>query len=134
MGTIRNGKNYSVSKQTGTIPNMSDAMYDWFQYLTFEQVVKTVTAFQVIETTTPISFWGILQPLTGRDLIMKPEGQRKWNWIMVHSQTQLPLGPDDVIIFSSTQYRVMTSKNHSLYSYFYYELIEDYEGSGPATS
>ncbi len=131
MATIRNGSDYPITDQMGTVPNMMGSMDDWMQNLIFEQIVKTVIAGQVVETTTPINFWGVLQPLNGRELLLKPEGQRAWNWITVHTQIVLPLRPDDVIIFQSKQYRVMASKNYSIYSVYYYELGGDWTGSGP---
>lgn len=133
MGTIANAADVPLNVRTGTIPNMGTVLLDWFQNLTYEPVVKTVTAFQVVETATPISFWGIVQPLSGRQIALKPEGQRTWNWIAIYAQQQLSLTTDDVIIFLGKQYRVMSQKSFELYSYFYYELVEDWTGSGPST-
>lgn len=130
--TIQNGSNIPLNVQTGTIPNLGGALLDWFQYLTFTPVVKTVVAFQALETGTPVSFWGIVMPMTGRQLAMKPEGERSWNWITIYAQSVLPLKPDDVIIFLNIQYRVMGSKSFQLYSYVTYDLVEDYTGSGPS--
>lgn len=134
--TIANGVNIPLNVQTGTIPNMGTALLDWFQLLTFGIITKTVVAFQVDETVTDISFWGLVQPLTGRQLSMKSEGQRKWNWISVYAQAApsgalLSLLPDDLIIFQGTQYRVAVRKDYALYSYTYYELVQDYTGGVP---
>lgn len=136
--TLGNACNIPLNRQAGTIPNMGDALLDWLQYLTFGQVTKTVTGFQVNETVTDINFWGVIQPLTGRQIDLKPEGQRQWNWLSVHAQISpngavLSLKIDDVILFNTKQYRVMTKRDYTLYSYVYYELAEDYTQSGPPT-
>ena len=62
---------------------------------------------------------------------MKPEGQRAWKWFSVHADPSLSLTPDEVITYQSTQYRVKGKTDYTGYGYIYYELIEDYTGSGP---
>lgn len=131
MALIQNGSNVPLNAQQGTVPNVSGAMFDWFQQCTFVVVSKSVSAFQVVEVGESVEFWGVVQPLTGRKLEIKPEGQRNWNWIWIHSQVQLPLTTDDVIQYLGIQYRVMSQKNFSIYGYYEYELVEDYTGAGP---
>lgn len=132
--TIQNGRDVALNVQTGTIPNMSGAMLDWFQPMIFELVTKSVTAFQALEVGEEISFMGVWQPLSGRRLEIKPEGERKWSWYLVHSQICLPLNVDEVIKYRGTQYRIMSQKNYDIYGYYEYELVEDYTGSGPEVS
>lgn len=130
-GTIANGSNVPLNVKTGTTPDVSGALKDTFQLMTFEPVAKEVDGFQVLEIGEPVSFWGNVQPLTGRQLQMKPEGERKWNWIQVFAEPSINLSPDDVIIFLGIQYRVMSKKNFKLYGYVAFELVEDYTGAGP---
>lgn len=134
--TIINGANIPLNTQQGSVPNMGDALLDWFQKQTFGLITKTTTGFQVYEDGSDINFWGLIQPLSGRQLMMVPEGQRNWNWIAVYAQAApegavLKLKVDDLIVYLGTQYRVMAEKNYSIYSYVYYELVEDYTGSVP---
>lgn len=131
MGIIANGKNTPINVKTGTVPDVSGAMRNWYQPLTFSRVVKTISDFQVIETMTQVAFRGVVMPLDGRQLMLKPEGQRVWNWINVFSDIALGLSPDDVINFLGKQYRVMSQKNYALYGYLQYELVSDWTGSGP---
>lgn len=133
MSPIKLGANTPLNANSGTLPDMTSALLNWFQPMTFGIVTKTVEAFQVNETVTDISFMGIWQPLSGRQLLLKPQGQRKWNWTMLHSDTTLDLNPDDVILFLNIQYRVMVKKNYTLYQYNYFELVSDWTGSGPPT-
>lgn len=115
----------------GTVPDVSGAMQDYFQPMTFETVGKVVNGFQVIETGTSISFQGIIQPFSPRQLLLKPEGQRAWSWYFVHALTGLDLSVDDVMLFHSKQYRVMAKKDETLYGYLEYHLVTDYTGAGP---
>ena len=128
--TIQNGKNTPLNVKTGTVPDVGGALLDWFQPMTFGIVTK-IEGIQVQETVEEIAFRGVIQPMDGRTLMQKPEGERKWNWFQVHAEPQLSLNIDDTIVYLGTQYRVMKYKDFSLYGYAYFEIVEDYTGSGP---
>lgn len=128
---IGNGKDTPLNALAGTVPQVGDAMLDWFQPMMFEPVEKTVSGYQVVETMTPIQFMGVWQPLTERQLMLKPEGQRAWSWFWVHADPSLTLEVDSVITYLGVQYRVMTHKDYRLYGYVEYHLIQDWEGAGP---
>lgn len=131
MGTIQNGKNTPLNTNSGTVPNVNGAMLQWFQPMIFTAVTKIVVGGEVIETGTPINFRGVIQPLSNRDLLIKPEGERAWTWYMLHADPSLSLNVDDVVNYLGQQTRVMARKDYRLYGYIYYELIQDYTGSGP---
>lgn len=128
--TIVNGSNIPLYNQDTSVPDCTGALQNYYQQLIYTTLIKTVVNFQLVETPTTVHFWGVVMPLSGRDLMIKPEGQRQWNWITIYSQTPINLKPDDVITFQSVQYRVMARKTFQLYSYLYFELVEDYTGSG----
>lgn len=134
--TITNGCNIPLNVQTGTIPSIGVALLDWFQPMVFTRIVKTILDFQLVETPTNINFWGIIQPQSGRQLNMMPEGQRSWNNVSVIAQDApdgalLSLIPDEVITYLDVQYRVMGTKNYSIYGFVEIVLSRDYTGSGP---
>lgn len=134
MGIIQNGKNIPLNYKQGTVPNMGEAITDWFQNLSFVQVVKTVVGFEVVETPTTTNFFGVFMPATPRELKMIPEGQRAWTLIRLFAQPVLTLQVDDVVIFpqlNNKQTRVMTREDYGLYSYVTYILCQDWVGSGP---
>lgn len=132
MGTLANGKNTPLNEQAGTVPDVSGAMRDYFQPMVFTPVTKQTEAFQAVETPGPIDFRGVIQPLSARALALKPEGQRSWTWLMLHSDPSLKLDTDDVVVYLGVQTRVMGRKDYSLYGYMYYELVQDWEGAGPS--
>lgn len=134
MIPIKNAKDTPLAANTGTVPDVSGAMLNWFQPMTFGLVTKTVEGFQVVEVEDAISFQGVWQALTERQLMLKPEGQRAWSWYWLHAQPTLDLKTDDVIQYLGVQYRVMTKKNYKLYGYIEYHLVQDWTGSGPVVS
>jgi hypothetical protein len=131
MGTIANGKNTPINVGTGTIPNVNAAMTNWFQPMVFMRVVKTTEAFQAVETGETINFQGVIQPLDGRRLALKPEGQRAWTWLWLHADPSLKLDVDEVVIYLGVQTRIMALKDYSIYGYVSYELVQDWTGAGP---
>lgn len=130
-GTINNAANQLLFAKAGTTPDVSGALQDYYQAMVFEPLVKTVVGFQALEVPNPINFRGVIQPFTGRQLMLKPEGQRAWTWFLLHSDPVLTLQVDDVVLWNGKQTRVMARKDYGLYGYVVYELCQDWTGSGP---
>lgn len=131
MSPIQNGKDTPLNFKTGTVPDVSGGMTDWFQPMTFTQVAKSVVGFEAVETPTTINCLGVIQPLSGRRLELKPEGQRAWTWLLLHADPSLVLGVDEVVTYNGVQTRVMSQKDYRLYGYVEYELVQDWTGAGP---
>lgn len=128
---ITNAKDRTLAQSTGTLPDVSGALLDWFQPMTLIRIVKTVVNFQVVETPTSADGRGVIQPFSARMLSMKPEGQRAWKWWMLHCLPGLVLEPDEVFTYLGQNYRVKGQNDFAIYGYVQYEVIEDYTGSGP---
>lgn len=132
--TIQNGCNVSLIFQQGTIPNMTEALTDYMQNLSFSQITKTVVGFEVLETPVVTSFFGLFMPFTPRELAILPEGERAWSYYHLYTLLPLTLQVDDVVVFpqlNSKQTRVMNRSDFGLYSYLDYKLVQDWGGSGP---
>lgn len=134
--TIINASNIPLNTISGSIPQMGVTLADWFQNVTFGQVTKTTIGYQVQETLIEIHFWGLVMSDTGRDLDIRPSGERQWNNIIVYAQSApagaiMGLIPDDVIDFEGTRYRVMKKQNFALYGYVRFEMTENYIGDLP---
>lgn len=123
---ISNASDRSLSSNPGTLPNVSEALFSYFQRLTFTAIVKTIVNFQVLETKIGTSFMGVRQPFTPQQLSLKPEGQRAWKWETIHATPELILSPDDVISFDGNPYRVMRKSDFKEYGYVLYEICQDY--------
>jgi hypothetical protein len=129
-----NGKDIPLNANSGTLPDVSGAMLDYFQAMAFGVVNTTVENFQAVQVKTTVNFQGVWQPLNERQLMLKPEGQRAWSWFWLHAEPSLILQVDSVITYLGVQYRVMTHKNYQLYGYVEYHLVQDYTGAGPEAS
>jgi hypothetical protein len=125
---IANGKDRKLTENTGTPPDVSGAMQNWFQPITFSRITKTTQNYIVIETKEDVSFQGVWQPFSPKQLTIKPEGQRSWSWFTCHAEPGLVLLPDEIISYLGVQYRVMAQNDYRLYGYVEYHLIQDYTG------
>jgi hypothetical protein len=131
MTLIANAANRPLFDKAGSVPDVSGAMQDYYQPMVFTPVAKIVQGFQVVETGNPINFQGIMQPFSGRQLLLRPEGERAWTWFTLHADPVLTLQVDDVVEWRGKQTRVMGRKDYQLYGYCEYQLAQDWTGSGP---
>ena len=122
---IVNGRDRDIG-DVSTVPNAGASMRAWFQRLTLYKVKKQLIDFQTVESRQPFTTAGVIQPFTNRQLEMKPEGQRAWDWQMLHCENGLVLIPDEIVEYKGTRYRVEGQKNYAAYGYLYYELVNDY--------
>jgi hypothetical protein len=128
---ISNASNTPLPATANNVPNVQNAIMQWLQPLTFEQIEKKIVNFQVVETPTVITFKGVWQPFTAQQLFYKPEGQRAWKWFTCHAEPGTPLKPDDVVDYLDGRYRVKEKMDYTLYGYIEYHLVEDYvQGEG----
>ena len=127
---IINGKDFKIGAQSN-LPDVSDALLDWFQNMTFDLITKAITDYDLTETATTISTKGVRQPFSAQQLSIKPEGQRAWKWETLHCLPNVKLNPDDIVVFNGVRYRVMEKLDYSEYGYLEYHIIQDYvKGSG----
>lgn len=124
---IKNGKDYLLTANPGTLPNVQGAMLNWFQTLIFTRLTKGVANFDLTETPKNYSFQGVKQPLSAQELQLKPEGQRNWKYFWIHALPDLVLEPDDVIKFTDgVAYRVIGKWDYTEYGYISYEIVQDF--------
>ena len=123
---IINANTRTLDQIAPTLPNMRDALNEWFQNIVFTMVKKMTTNFELVETNTQIQFQGVVENIKPQDLDMRPEGQRKWRYISVWATPELELNPDEIFTYQGINYRVMTKNDWSSYGYVEYECAEDY--------
>lgn len=131
MSFIFNGSSIPLNVQLSGLPNVGGALIGLFQPMIFGRVTKSTIGYQVDETAENTSFRGVMQPLTDRALLLKPEGQRAWSWYMLHAEPHLKLDVDEVVTYNGRQLRVMALKDYAEYGYVEYHLVQDWTGSGP---
>lgn len=113
------------------LPQMGGVLDSWLIKLTFYVVTTTIKRHRVVEERQEVSFSGVWQPLSSTKIQRKPERLHAFDWFICHTKTDIGLKHDDVIIYKSKQYRVDSVGKYDDYGYFYYELVEDFEGNGP---
>ena len=108
------------------MPSMATTIMGWEETMQFTIVNKTPVDHELIETSkTPVILWfeGNVQPIHPKELLVKPEGERKFKWW--HMFTDMELEVDDIITDrNGNQYRVMASSDWSQAGYQDYQLIE----------
>ena len=128
---IKNAADTPLNQNSGTLPDVSGAMLNWFQNLTIQLLTKTVVNYKVEETYVEVAFKGVTQVLNPDSLKLKPEGQRNWQWLQIHSEPSLNLNLDDIIIYNEMQCRVMAKNDYTSYGYIEYHIVQDFTGSDP---
>lgn len=127
--TIVNGKDRRIG--TASLPNVAGALSGLLQPLVFTIITKEVVDGEVRETRTDVAGRGVIQPFTERQLLIKPEGQRAWTWLMCHAEAGLPLKVDDVVTYVDVDTRVMAIKDFGVYGYLEYHLVQDWTEAPP---
>jgi hypothetical protein len=118
----------SVSDAASTLPSMSGTITGWFRPLVLGRVTKSIVDGETKEAVFEQRCQGVIQPFDDRKLKVKPEGQRSWNWQMLHTTPNVKLRNDEEFKIKGTPYRVMSQKDYSEYGYVTYELVQDYTG------
>ena len=122
---ITNGSSLSI--QTSGRPNLQDALSDWFTNFKIGTIVKTVVDFQLQEVVTYLEYQAVYQPFTTKQLQVKPEGQRAFDWHTLHVKgTDVEFCLDDVVIIRGKRCRIMQKFEWREYGYTEYQTIEDY--------
>ena len=122
---IINGRDQSID-DLSAVPDVGASLRGWFQKLTLYKITKQLIDYEIKETRLPFTTSGVIQPLSGRLLEMKPEGQRSWDWQELHCENGLILTPDEVVEYRGTKYRIIQQKGYSAYGFTYYEMVNDY--------
>lgn len=110
------------------MPQMGAAFSGWTQSMSVIVISQTVVDGLVVEKSTSRSFNGVIQPLGPKQLMLKPEGERGWQWFMIHClDSTLDLDINDKIQYNGTLYKVMAVNNYQLNNYIEYHVIADYQ-------
>ena len=108
------------------MPSLATTIFGFEETMQFAIVVKTPIDHDIVETSkTPVLLWfeGNVQPLHQKELLVKPEGERKWKWWSLY--TDMDLEVDTIITDrNGTEYRVMASSDWSQAGYQSYQLTE----------
>lgn len=109
------------------LPNMANTLTGWEQTITLGKVVQTIDQGDLVETINWTTGQAVVQPLSAQQLLLKPEGQRGWQYFWLHAKTNFGLSLSDRVIYKETQFKVTAVKDYSDYGYYDIELTQDYQ-------
>lgn len=108
------------------LPQLSDVVAGWSRPITVKLLSQEMFDGDVVKTETLIDAMGVIQPFTAAQLLLKPEGERTWDWQALHVLPPFDAKLGDRVEIFGTRYRIMSRKDYMLYGYLKYELVEDF--------
>lgn len=109
------------------VPNVEDALSGWLRKVIVAKITKSVVNFRLVESKTVYEIFAVRQPFTTKQLAIKPEGQRAWQWETLHIRgTELELCLDDQVLIDGKKYRIMQKMEWQDRGYIEYQLVEDW--------
>ncbi len=123
----------SVADAVMPTPNMRSTMLGWMRPIALGIITRTTVDFQTVETVRDVETHGLTQPLTAQKLALKPEGERTWDWRLLHTTTDLELNTGDNVVTTrrgvTTRFRVMARGEYSEDGFYSYEIVNDYHAT-----
>lgn len=108
-------------------PVIQVAFNGWEYPITLKKITQTNTDFETVNTEEIIYFTGVIQPFNAQQLMIKPIGERSWQWFMIHTRIQIALETNDQITFNDENYKVMEQTPFNLNGYYEYHIIKNYQ-------
>lgn len=114
--------------QLSGMPQMSAAFSGWMKPLTLQKRTQTITKGLVGYVDATLSFMGVIQPLSPKQISLKPEGQRAWPWLQIHCQgSSLQLTTNDQIIYNGKLYKIMGVLDYDQSGFREFHAIGEYQ-------
>jgi hypothetical protein len=110
------------------MPQMRAAFSGWMQPVKLRRVTQSVCDGLVTDNIQDIIFRGTIQPLSPKQIALKPDGQRAWEWLQIHCLESIAdLNINDRIVFNGKFYKIMGQFGYSLNNYIEYHCVRDYQ-------
>lgn len=114
--------------QLSGMPQIGAAFSGWQTKIALVVITQTIVDGLTVDTPKTITFNGVVQPLSAKQIALKPEGQRAWAWLQIHCFSgNLNLKNNDRIKFNERFYKVMGVWDWSLDNYIEYHAVEDFQ-------
>lgn len=124
---ISSANTRSVSDTALALPSVQSTILGWFRPLVLGVQTRRVVAGEVKYTTQRKNCRGVIQPFAPQELVIKPEGERSWDWKHLYTTPDVQLVNGQTFFIKGTPYRVMSTIDYSEYGYVGYELVQNYE-------
>mgnify|MGYP003633023030 FL=1 len=108
-------------------PQIQTALRGWQNKITLIKVSQVVQNFKNTTVEQYLIFKGVIQPLSGESLSIKPLESRSWQWLQIHTEKTLELETNDKIKYRNKTFKVMEKKDYSLNGYFEYHIVKAYD-------
>lgn len=108
-------------------PNVSLVLPGLMSPMKYLVTTKTAVDGVITESTTEtVWFRACIQPMPAREVHIKPEGQRTWNWSTLYTKQTLP--PDALLEDTNgIQYRVLSLSDWSKGGYQKYDIVQGFQ-------
>jgi len=126
---IQDGNRFSVQDSALETPNMAETLDAAMRPITFVRIAAAIVNFQSKQVEYPLTTHGVVQPLSLRELAIKPEGQRAWSWIVVFARNELALKLGEIAVHKGKRYRLMGQWDWSESGYFRYEFAQIFDNA-----
>jgi hypothetical protein len=123
---MRNGRDVKLSEQGFGLPDVGGSVNMFMQPVQIGIVTKNQVDGLISEDTEWKKTMAVRQPFTSEQLIIRPEGERSWQWYTLHMTLDVVLSTDDIFLMYGLRMRVMEKLDYTEYGYIEYHCIEDY--------
>ena len=126
LGTF--GESRSLN-QISSAPQISPDFSGWGSSLLLVQITQQIIDGLVQDIIHQTPFHGVVQPLSPKQLMLKPEGERAWAWLQIHIQANSPvkLNVNDRIMYNCCKYKVMARLDYSANNYIELHVVQDFQ-------
>lgn len=110
------------------MPQMKAAFAGWTKPITLQIIEQTVVDGFIQDSPRNFTFTGTIQPLQPNKIMLKPEGQRAWEWLQIHCvASTLELKPNDRIIYNDCIFKIMAQNDYTLNNFIEYHAVADFQ-------
>lgn len=114
--------------QLSGMPQMKAAFAGWTKPITLKVLEQTVVDGFIQDSERLFTFAGTIQPLSPNKIMLKPEGQRSWEWLQIHCvASSTDLKTNDRIVYNSRHYKIMAVNDYQLNNFVEYHAVYDYQ-------
>lgn len=111
-----------------SMPQISAAFANWTIPIYLKVITQSIVNGFVVNSERSVNVRGVWQPLTPEQIMLKPEGQRSWEWVDFHVEGKsVVFATNDRVLKDGLLYKIMALNNYSFSNFTEYHLIRDYE-------
>lgn len=116
-------------RQISGLPQIRAAFCGWGTTILLVKIKQSIVDGFPQDISHEIPFHGVVQPLSPRLLLLKPEGERAWTWLQIHVVASSPVKLDvhDRIMYNCRKYKIMARLDYSANNYMEYHAVEDFQ-------